>query len=147
MEASHLRSRVHPLCKRQPTHDSRQDESHFSKRCASSGALSRLRSITLSVQEQQPGNWEGDVTLFLLAPASPEHFHISTVGGLVAPALDELLHGNHGRARAAPPPLLHASHAHEPPVSSTADICQLCHVVEQTTLIGTDLCTLTHGSC
>ena len=77
----YLDTLISRICERQPTHDSRQDMSHFSKRCSNSGALSRLRSITLSVQEQQPGNWEGDVTLFLLAPASPERFCTAIMDG------------------------------------------------------------------
>ncbi|KZT08057.1 uncharacterized protein LAESUDRAFT_724042 [Laetiporus sulphureus 93-53] len=115
------------------------DMSHFSKRCASSGALSRLRSITLSVREQHPVNWDAHV-LSLLASAPLEHFHISTVGGLVGPALDERFctaivdaHGSRLRRFSV--------HRMRMNISSIADICRRCPqleqlfiVVEQTTL-------------
>ena len=55
----------------------------FSERCAHAGTLSRLRSITLTVDEHTAlADWQRDV-LALLAPAPLQQFHISTVGGHV----------------------------------------------------------------
>ena len=63
-----------------------QDMHWFSERCTSAGTLSRLRAITLTVDEHTSlEDWQRDV-LALLAPAPLEQFHIST--GPIAPDMD-----------------------------------------------------------
>ncbi|KAI8989017.1 hypothetical protein BD414DRAFT_485715 [Trametes punicea] len=106
------------------------DMATFSERCNRAGTLSRLRSITLTVDEQTSlSEWQEHV-LSLLANAPLQHFHISTVGGHVNHRLSDdfckAIVSAHGSRLTR-----FSVHRMRMSIDAIADICARCTVLEQ----------------
>ncbi|KAI0324544.1 hypothetical protein GY45DRAFT_1349369 [Cubamyces sp. BRFM 1775] len=106
------------------------DMAAFSERCNRAVALSRLRSITLTVDEHTSlSEWQHHV-LSLLSQAPLQQFHISTVGGHVDHRLsDEFCkaivsaHGNRLTRFSV--------HRMRMSINAIADICARCSALQQ----------------
>ena len=112
------------------TADLVQDMGAFSQRCNRAGTLSRLRSITLTVDEHTSlAQWQQHV-LDLLSNAPLQRFHISTVGGHVGHRLSDdfckaivTAHG-HRLTR-------FSVHRMRMSIDAIADICRRCTALQQ----------------
>ena len=123
-------SYVRPITGRRWLLRSSQDMGIFSERCNRSGALSRLRSITLTVDEHTSlVEWQQHV-LSLLSNAPIQRFHISTVGGHVGHRLSDdfcaAIVSAHGHRLTR-----FSVHRMRMSIGAIADICRRCVVLEQ----------------
>ncbi|KAI0357708.1 hypothetical protein OH77DRAFT_1494614 [Trametes cingulata] len=106
------------------------DMAAFSERCNRAGTLSRLRSITLTVDEHTSlAEWQKHV-LNLLANAPLRQFHISTVGGHVNHRLSDdfcsaIVSAHRSRLTRF------SVHRMRMSIDAIADICARCTVLEQ----------------
>ncbi|KAI0634610.1 hypothetical protein C8Q77DRAFT_1217663 [Trametes polyzona] len=106
------------------------DMAVFSERCNRSGALARLRSITLTVDEHTSlVEWQKHV-LGLLSSAPLQQFHISTVGGHVNHRLSDefcaaIVSAHGGRLTRF------SVHRMRMSIGAIADICARCSVLQQ----------------
>ena len=102
----------------------------FSDQCNRAGTLSRLRSITLTVDEHTSlTEWQQHV-LSLLSTAPLQQFHISTVGGHVGHRLSDQFCGaivSAHRNRLT----RFSVHRMRMSISAIADICRRCTVLQQ----------------
>ncbi|KAI0708567.1 hypothetical protein C8Q76DRAFT_626883 [Earliella scabrosa] len=102
----------------------------FSENCNRTGTLSRLRSITLTVDEHTSlVEWQQHV-LGLLSNAPLQQFHISTVGGHVGHRLSDdfcsAIVSAHGSRLTR-----FSVHRMRMNISAIADICRRCMVLQQ----------------
>ncbi|KAI0752600.1 hypothetical protein C8Q80DRAFT_1217127 [Daedaleopsis nitida] len=102
----------------------------FSENCNRSGALNRLRSITLTVDEHTSlVEWQQHV-LNLFSPAPLQQFHISTVGGHVNHRLSDdfcsAIVSAHGSRLTR-----FSVHRMRMSINAIADICRRCVVLQQ----------------
>ncbi|KAH9903262.1 hypothetical protein C8Q73DRAFT_742398 [Cubamyces lactineus] len=106
------------------------DMAAFSEQCNRSGALSRLRSITLTVDEHTSlSEWQQHV-LSLLSQAPLQQFHISTVGGHVDHRLSDefckaIVSAHRNRLTRF------SVHRMRMSIDAIADICARCTVLQQ----------------
>lgn len=102
----------------------------FSEHCNRAGTLSRLRSITLTVDEHTSlADWQRDV-LGLLANVPLQQFHISTIGGHVNHRLSDefckAVVSAHGQRLTR-----FSVHRMRMGIGAIADICARCPVLQQ----------------
>ncbi|TBU47149.1 hypothetical protein BD309DRAFT_1057210 [Dichomitus squalens] len=102
----------------------------FSDRCNHAGTLSRLRSITLTVDEHTSlVEWQQEV-LSLLSNTPIQYFHISTIGGHVGHRLSDdfcsAVVSAHGHRLTR-----FSVHRMRMSIGAIADICRRCIVLEQ----------------
>ncbi|KAL1948356.1 hypothetical protein VTO73DRAFT_12431 [Trametes versicolor] len=122
------------------------DMGAFSEHCNRAGTLSRLRSITLTVDEHTSlADWQRDV-LSLLANVPLQQFHISTIGGHVNHRLSDefckAVVSAHGQRLTR-----FSVHRMRMGIGAIADICTRCPVLQQLFIVveQNDMDTL--GSC
>ncbi|OJT06821.1 hypothetical protein TRAPUB_2338 [Trametes pubescens] len=106
------------------------DMGAFSEHCNRAGTLSRLRSITLTVDEHTSlADWQRDV-LNLLANAPLQQFHISTIGGHVNHRLSDefckAVVSAHGERLTR-----FSVHRMRMGIDAIADICARCPALQQ----------------
>ncbi|KAI0767578.1 hypothetical protein C8Q74DRAFT_1281089 [Fomes fomentarius] len=102
----------------------------FSENCIRAGTLSRLRSITLTVDDHTSlAEWQQHV-LDLLSSAPLQQFHISTIGGHVGHRLSDdfcsAIVSAHGSRLTR-----FSVHRMRTSINAIADICQRCIVLQQ----------------
>ncbi len=102
----------------------------FSEHCNRAGTLSRLRSITLTVDEHTSlADWQRDI-LNLLANAPLQQFHISTIGGHVNHRLSDefckAVVSAHGERLTR-----FSVHRMRMGIDAIADICARCPALQQ----------------
>ena len=107
-----------------------QDMGAFCQQCNRAGTLSRLRSITLTVDEHTSlAQWQQHV-LDLLSNAPLQRFHISTVGGHVGHRLSDdfckAIVSAHGHRLTR-----FSVHRMRMSIDAIADICRRCTALQQ----------------
>lgn len=107
-----------------------QDMRIFSENCIRAGTLSRLRSITLTVDDHTSlAEWQQHV-LNLLSSAPLQQFHISTIGGHVGHRLSNdfcsAIVSAHGSRLTR-----FSVHRMRMSINAIADICRRCIVLQQ----------------
>lgn len=116
----------------------------FSEHCNRAGTLSRLRSITLTVDEHTSlADWQRDV-LGLLANAPLQQFHISTIGGHVNHRLSDefckAVVSAHGERLTR-----FSVHRMRMGIGAIGDICARCPVLQQLFIVVEQNDLVSHG--